>query len=424
MGLIDKPIIIDGKDHLLGRLASVIAKQLLLGQKIVVVRCEDIAISGNFHRSKLKFMSFLRKRCNVKPARGPYHFRAPSRIFWRTVRGMLPHKTHRGKAALLRLKAFDGIPQPYDRVKRQVHPAALRHLALKPRRKYCTVGHLAHEVGWQYRDVVAKLETKRKLKSAAFYQHKKMKSKLLAEALKSEVVKNSPYQKLIESYGYHLLDEKAFDCNIIVIECEDLSSPAFLQLCIVDYALKKNTKVVYISATRNMLAFKTMANKMMIRLSGKLKFLLTSQFLPNGFIKDNDDTFFACLLEEINKQIEENDKEILIICDNFAVFCDFTSTFSHILTFIRRLQQFRKNLEIKLVLTFQSKDQISSIILHESDIIIRIKRVGNGFAKDITGQLCMMEHNGKTPYTENIFNYHLSDRSARLFLPGMSRPEL
>lgn len=138
MGLIDKPIVIDGKDHLLGRLASVIAKQLLLGQKIVVVRCEEIAISGNFHRSKLKFMSFLRKRCNVKPARGPYHFRAPSRIFWRTVRGMLPHKTHRGKAALLRLKAFDGIPQPYNRVKRQVHPSALRHLALKPRRKYCT----------------------------------------------------------------------------------------------------------------------------------------------------------------------------------------------------------------------------------------------------------------------------------------------
>ncbi|VDN84376.1 unnamed protein product [Brugia pahangi] len=66
MGLVDKPIIIDGKDHLLGRLASIVAKQLLLGQKIVVVRCENIAISGNFHHSKLKFVSFLRKRCNVK----------------------------------------------------------------------------------------------------------------------------------------------------------------------------------------------------------------------------------------------------------------------------------------------------------------------------------------------------------------------
>lgn len=32
-------------------------------------------------------MSFLRKRCNVNPARGPFHFRAPSKILWKTVRG-------------------------------------------------------------------------------------------------------------------------------------------------------------------------------------------------------------------------------------------------------------------------------------------------------------------------------------------------
>ena len=85
MGLSNKPIIIDGKDHLLGRLSSVIAKQLLLGQRVVVVRCEDIVMSGNFHRSKLKYLSFLRKRLNINPSRGPYHFRAPSKILWRTV---------------------------------------------------------------------------------------------------------------------------------------------------------------------------------------------------------------------------------------------------------------------------------------------------------------------------------------------------
>ncbi|KAL4697609.1 hypothetical protein H8959_003307 [Pygathrix nigripes] len=44
--------------------------------------------------------------------RGPYHFRALSRIFWRTLRGMLPHKTKRGQAALDRLKVFDIIPPP------------------------------------------------------------------------------------------------------------------------------------------------------------------------------------------------------------------------------------------------------------------------------------------------------------------------
>ena len=47
------PIVIDGKGHLLGRLASIIAKQILNGQKIVVVRCEEINISGSFFRNKV-----------------------------------------------------------------------------------------------------------------------------------------------------------------------------------------------------------------------------------------------------------------------------------------------------------------------------------------------------------------------------------
>lgn len=83
----------------------------------------------------VKYLAFLRKRCNVNPARGPYHFRAPSKIFWRTVRGMLPHKTKRGDAALSRLRIVEGIPPPYDKKKRVVVPSALRILRLNPRRK-------------------------------------------------------------------------------------------------------------------------------------------------------------------------------------------------------------------------------------------------------------------------------------------------
>lgn len=37
--------------------------------------------------STVKYLAFLRKRMNTNPSRGPYHFRAPSKIFWRTVRG-------------------------------------------------------------------------------------------------------------------------------------------------------------------------------------------------------------------------------------------------------------------------------------------------------------------------------------------------
>ena len=40
-------IVIDGKGHLLGRLASVVAKQLLNGKNIVVVRAEQIVVSGS-----------------------------------------------------------------------------------------------------------------------------------------------------------------------------------------------------------------------------------------------------------------------------------------------------------------------------------------------------------------------------------------
>lgn len=82
-------------------------------------------------------------------------------MFWRTVRGMIPHKTARGAAAMERLKCFEGIPPPYDHKKRMVVPQALRVLRLKPGRKYCTVGRLGHEFGWKYQDVVARYESKR-----------------------------------------------------------------------------------------------------------------------------------------------------------------------------------------------------------------------------------------------------------------------
>ena len=69
---------------------------------------------------------------------------------------MIPHKTARGAAAMERLKVFEGVPPPYDKKKRMVVPQALRVLRLKPGRKYCTVGRLSHEVGWKYKDVVAR----------------------------------------------------------------------------------------------------------------------------------------------------------------------------------------------------------------------------------------------------------------------------
>ncbi|GLV38781.1 Ribosomal protein L13A [Carabus blaptoides fortunei] len=181
-GFSDKAILIDGRGHLLGRLAAILAKTLLQGNRVIVVRCEQLNISGNFFRNKLKFMSFLRKRCNVNPARGPFHFRAPSKILWKTVRGMVPHKTERGKQALRRLKTYEGCPPPYDRRKRVVVPGAMRIMCLKPGRKYCHVGRLSHEVGWKYQKVVETLEKKRKVKTVLNMRKRDKLKKLTKKA--------------------------------------------------------------------------------------------------------------------------------------------------------------------------------------------------------------------------------------------------
>ncbi|KAK1059234.1 60S ribosomal protein L16A [Friedmanniomyces endolithicus] len=202
MSTFEPVVVIDGKGHLLGRLASTVAKQLLNGQKLVVVRCEQLNISGEFFRAKLKYSAFLRKQTRYNATRGgPWHFRNPAKMFWRTVRGMIPHKTERGAKAMERLKVFEGVPPPYDRKKRMVVPQALRVLRLKPGRKYCTVGRLGHEFGWKYRDVVARLEERRKVKGQAYYERKTAARKMLADA-KTNASISDDTRKQLEEYGY------------------------------------------------------------------------------------------------------------------------------------------------------------------------------------------------------------------------------
>merc|ERR1712099_122597 len=200
-GFSPKPVVIDGRGHLMGRLASIVAKFILNGNKVVVVRTEGINMSGNFYRNKLKYLKFLRLRCNVKPLRGPFHFRAPGKIFWRTVRGMVPHKTERGKDAMKRLQTFEGVPPPYDKKKRMVIPSALKVLRLKAGRKYCSLGRLSHEVGWKYQDVIETLEAKRKVKAQDYHNRTVAKDKLRAEAEKAVAAQTKPITAQIAAFG-------------------------------------------------------------------------------------------------------------------------------------------------------------------------------------------------------------------------------
>lgn len=136
--------------------------------------------------STVKFLQFLRKRTNTNPKRGPIHYRSPARMVWRVIRGMLPHKSCRGAAAMERLKVFEGIPAPYDKTKRAVIPAALKVLRTNPSRKFTRLGDLSSEMGWRHDELIGRLENKRKEKSAVFYARHKALNKLKAQVLSIE----------------------------------------------------------------------------------------------------------------------------------------------------------------------------------------------------------------------------------------------
>merc|ERR1719488_175242 len=123
--------------------------------------------------------------------------RSPSKVFFRVTRGMVPHKSHRGKCAMGRLKCFEGIPAPYDKMKRMVVPDAFRVTRLKVGRRFCVLGRISHEIGWKQKEVVERLEAKRKAEDAIYYDTKK--AELAKAAAAKEAVPGAP---ILAKFGY------------------------------------------------------------------------------------------------------------------------------------------------------------------------------------------------------------------------------
>ncbi|KAL0286124.1 UNVERIFIED_CONTAM: 60S ribosomal protein L13a-2 [Sesamum calycinum] len=199
-GICAKRVVVDARHHMLGRLASILAKELLNGQKVVVVRCEEICLSGGLVRQKMKYLRFLRKRMNTKPFMVPFIPRSVQDFVENDFRYlvylcelilltvsfgayvlvyllMIPHKTKRGAAALARLKVYEGIPPHMIRLRGWV-------LRLQAGHKYCLLGRLSSEVGWNHYDTIRELEKKRKDRAQATYERKKQLTKLRLKAEK------------------------------------------------------------------------------------------------------------------------------------------------------------------------------------------------------------------------------------------------
>lgn len=111
--------IIDGKNAVLGRLASYTAKEALKGEEVAIVNCEKIIITGN--KKSIK-EDFEEKRGRVGSSQqGPKHSRTNEKIVKRVIRGMLPdHRVGRGREAYKRIKCYVGIPKEFEESKKVV----------------------------------------------------------------------------------------------------------------------------------------------------------------------------------------------------------------------------------------------------------------------------------------------------------------
>ena len=196
-----KQIIVDAKGHVQGRLAAAVAKQLLKGKSIVVVRCEEIEMNGQHKFNVHDYERFLNKTTNTNPRLGPFHQRAPAEIFKRSVRGMIPYKTARGAECFANLKCYEGIPEEFSKLKRVVIPSALRCVSIHTDRATTKLGEMATSMGWKYGKIVANLEEKRKAASAEYYNQKKEQEKAKARAVEAANKKlGAAAVKFLETY--------------------------------------------------------------------------------------------------------------------------------------------------------------------------------------------------------------------------------
>lgn len=102
--------IYDVADQVLGRISTIIAKDLLKGEKVFVVNCEKSILTGN---PRFTLETYLKKIGRGDAIHGPFFPRTPDKIFKRTVRGMIPYKKPRGRNAFNNLKVFIGVPEKF-----------------------------------------------------------------------------------------------------------------------------------------------------------------------------------------------------------------------------------------------------------------------------------------------------------------------
>ncbi len=110
----DELKLINAEGLVVGRLASNVAKQILNGEEVIIVNAEKALISGS---RKAILTEYQGRRKLTHARKGPHYPRMPDRILKRTVRGMIPYQTPRGRTAYKNLKVYIGVPKEFEKKK-------------------------------------------------------------------------------------------------------------------------------------------------------------------------------------------------------------------------------------------------------------------------------------------------------------------
>ena len=141
----DRPIVVDATDHIAGRLSSNVAKLLLKGNRVSIVNCEKIMISGTRSNIIKEYRDFLEISSILHPKHGPLHPRRPDTIMKRMIRGMLPRKKPSGLTAHKKLRTYIGSPKELRTFEKiQFEKAKIKRSASN----YTTMGELGRTIGW------------------------------------------------------------------------------------------------------------------------------------------------------------------------------------------------------------------------------------------------------------------------------------
>lgn len=141
-------IIINGKDLVLGRLASFAAKKLLEGERVIVLNAEQVIISGRKEATLNSYRAWLETRNVANPRKGPQHTKRPEDIVRRTIRGMLSYDKPKGRNAFRRLRVFLGVPEEFaGKEAIKVPGASLSDLGT---RRFIRVGELSQLLGGRF----------------------------------------------------------------------------------------------------------------------------------------------------------------------------------------------------------------------------------------------------------------------------------